>query len=394
MRSFRSAAVPLLAFLGFVLARFTTPATAQLQPATQVRNSNFGLHLATASPSPPARYTAATVGGTRLTTLRNVSATSIIVVGGKPIALRDLQAKIRTITLANLGPPLMQTRDGEIKGVFGSLGKSAFKGSSSLTKLAGTQTSVAEQGRSKITTFAAPVESIDDPTYCNSHAPYVTSVKGNVTPGGYVVVQGGCFAKSGKVALLGKFDGGALVLQTQNWDSGSITAAIPTVTGVYDQKVPLQITTAANAQNVSSVSVLDFVATRESLPLPGHFITATTCDQKYIQAQCVDGTGFRLELSNPFGGTDAWHVQAPTGWVLTSLGYSGAIGSVQYDGGFDQGGPNDASWSMTWKTGLARQEKQTETILGVTVSSDTYDFYGSTYGMTVYAVGPAGTMPS
>ena len=60
--------------------------------------------------------------------------------------------------------------------------------------------------------------------------------------------------------------------------------------------------------------------------------------------------------------------------------------------------PDSATWYMNWKVAFQKSvtHSQDGGFFGG-MTGDTYswtdDYYGSSYSMTVYAIGPAGTMP-
>jgi len=323
--------------------------------------------------------------GARISALRNLSDSSIIIVGGRKTTLSAFRDEVRATNLAHLGPPQTFTRGG---GVGVDDGSPFGRGRRSLSEKAVSLES--SWSRSSAGVLAEKNSSmLPDPDYCKKNPPYVDHVKGKIIPGGYVVVEGGCFGTEGLIRLAGRFDHGFLPLQRQHWDDDSITAAIPQVTGVFDQQVKLQVVRGNVAPNDVG---LNFVATRERIPLPAHFITAVQCDQRPAAAHCVNGTGFRMEMGSNWGGTDIWEAHAPPGWDLESLEWRPGVGTLDYGGGFEKGSSEYARWPMVWKAGVERSVTTTNITLGVFVSRSTDYFYGSTYGMTVYANGPAGTM--
>ena len=92
-------------------------------------------------------------------------------------------------------------------------------------------------------------------------------------------------------------------------------------------------------------------------------------------------------------GTDTWQAQLPKEWVLTSLELSTASGTILGTAGFNDAPPDAESWSVSWQSGVIGTTFQDSIVWGIFISSQTVDITEASYAMTLYASGPAGTMP-
>ena len=200
------------------------------------------------------RAGALTADGNHLTGLGRLPDGTVVVVNGRSTTAGVLRAQLRAAALQHLGPR---------KDFIGSGSSQKTTAAPHLTDQSVTVALavVPTTGPRSPSTRVTP-----DPNYCEKNAPAIEHVKGSVTPGGYIVAEGLCLGASGSIKLIGAFPGGSLPLTVQSWASNSVTAAVPQVSGVYDQGVALQIL--AEPRKLSNEVNLQFTATRVIAALP------------------------------------------------------------------------------------------------------------------------------
>jgi len=318
-----------------------------------------------------------TADGKKLTAFGSMPDTAAVIVDGRHTTAGALRAQLRKLAFADLGTP--KTYIGR--------GKASRLG----TNVAVQSVVANVAGTTPVNDPRGPMVR-PDPDYCEKRRPSVAHAKGSITPGGYVVVEGLCLGTSGIIRLAGTFSGGWLDLGVQNWDATSITAAIPAVSGVYDQTVQLQVIAGRQSANMLD---LQFTATREIAPLPAHFITNVSCGPGNVAgdnawSSCDAAAGLHYQEDT---GTDTWQAQLPKEWVLTSLELSTASGTILGTAGFNDAPPDAESWSVSWQSGVIGTTFQDSIVCGIFISSQTVDITEASYAMTLYASGPAGTMP-
>ena len=307
--------------------------------------------------------------GKRLTGLGRLPAATVVIVNGHPTTAGALRIRLRSAALAHLGPQKTYLE-----------GKLPLAFHDDVGSLPG-ETAATRPPSSRVT---------PDPTFCTNHAPVVSHASGSVTPGGYLVVEGLCLGSQGTIRLAGTFPGPWLDLAVQHWDDGSITASLPSVSGVYDQTVRVEIITGRRVSNLVPVA---FTAAREIVQLPAHFITNVACSQGVNQGDnattsCEAAAALHWQEDT---GTDDWQAVLPQGWVLTSLGLSTGFGSILGTEGFDRPSPSVETWTVSWQSGIAGTEN--EDTGPFFLSFNTVDLTCASYAMTLYAQGPVGTMP-
>src|ERR1700722_11956375 len=200
-----------------------------------------------------------TVDGKKLTAFGKLPDTAAVIVDGRRTTAGALRAQLRKLALGNLRAPKTY------------IGRAKAPRRETSVALPSVFANVA--GTTPVSDPRGPMVR-PDPEYCEKHRPSLAHAKGTITPVGYVVVEGLCLGSSGIIRLAGTFSGGWLDLTVQNWNATSITAAIPAVSGVYDQTVQLQVIAGRQSANMLD---LQFTATREIVPLPAHFITTVSC---------------------------------------------------------------------------------------------------------------------
>jgi hypothetical protein len=72
---------------------------------------------------------------------------------------------------------------------------------------------------------------------------------------------------------------------------------------------------------------------------------------------------------------------------------STGAGSILGTQGFNNQPPSAESWSVSWQSGTVGTTTEDSTNWGFFITSDTVDITDASYAMTLYAIGPAGTMP-
>jgi hypothetical protein len=318
-----------------------------------------------------------TADGKRLTTFGTLPDTAAVIVDGRHTTAGALRAQLRKLALGKLGAP--KTYIGRAKA---TRRETSVALQSVFANVAGTTPLGESRGP-----MVRP-----DPDYCEKHRPSIVHAKGAITPGGYVVVEGLCLGTGGIIRLAGTFTGGWLDLTAQNWDATSITAAIPAVSGVYDQTVQLEVIAGRQSANMPN---LHFTATREILPLPAHFITTVSCSPGNVAgdnawSSCEGAAGLHFQEDT---GTDTWQAQLPKDWVLTSLELSTASGTILGTAGFNDAPPDAETWSVSWQSGIIATTYQDSIVWGIFISTQTVNLTEASYVMTLYASGPAGTMP-
>jgi hypothetical protein len=340
---------------------------------------------------------AVTADGKRLTGLGKLPDNAVVVIDGRSMTARDVRAELHALALRTLHAPKTfigagttsrHERSAQIAGQ--SFGRDNVAGNNVVSNNV-VATSAPAQFAGSQGAFARP-----DPNFCETHAPIIQHVKGSVTPGGYVVIEGLCFGPRGYASLDGSFSDGQLPLTVQSWGDTSITAAIPQVSGVYDQTAALQIIAIRKPSNRVNVQ---FTATRDIEPLPAHFISNVSCSQGNVQTN-LPGDNATSTCDNAGAshwqedtGTDRWQAQVPQGWVLTSLALSTGLGSIIGTEGFDAAPPAAEQWSVSWQSGVAGTAFQDTIVWGIFISTTTVNLTAASYSMQLYASGPIGTMP-
>lgn len=245
---------------------------------------------------------------------------------------------------------------------------------------------------------------------CEAHPLEIYRVAGTVTPGGTIVVHGGCFgALGGGVKLIGTFPGGSLTLNVSGWTDDTITATIPAVRGVLDQNVQLRLSrliiTGKDLQHsptvLSDLVPMHFTAIRETVPVDWRYVHTVTCanapgslDAPNCQTLYNSGGDWTYNTQYAShdapngvtaGNVDTWQVQLPPGFVFDRL----EIQSTP-DGDSVTLEPTVnvalVTWRVAWKSAHQRLN-QVENGKPVV-----FDYEEGTYITTVYATGPAGWM--
>ncbi|MFN2459077.1 MAG: hypothetical protein ABR591_00080 [Candidatus Velthaea sp.] len=226
--------------------------------------------------------------------------------------------------------------------------------------------------------------------------PAIRHLKGKIASGGYIVIDGDCFGTTGVVEFVGDFSGGRLALQNQAWSPSSITAAIPSVAGVYDQRIRIRV---VRGNIISNEVTAEFVPEMEERAAPAAMVMSSHCD--FDDYDCKDGAAKHYAqsggaLGRPgsngqpslHSGEDRWMVRPPTGWSASYVDgtlYAG-VASV---GDFDSS-PGVAFFIPThWEDNLSSYATSAfNTLWGLGPSER---FYTSAYSLTVHLIGPRGT---
>lgn len=154
--------------------------------------------------------------------------------------------------------------------------------------------------------------------------PTITTVVGTVTPGGFLSIEGQGFGNSqGKVKMFGEFPGGYVQLLNDSlgWKDYTIIASIPSIAGVKEQTVKIQVETADH--KVSNEWLATFKPSLAFIYLPATALKNTFCDQQSDDNSCpTAGIGHSFYCvhqncgSTNISGIDNWSTQLKNGWVI------------------------------------------------------------------------------
>lgn len=147
-------------------------------------------------------------------------------------------------------------------------------------------------------------------------SPVITSAKGKLTSGGYIVLAGSCFGTSGNVVVSG-FPNGDPKVTTQGWSPTLITIQLPKISGVPDLTMHVKVTTGALSSKTLDAK---FVAALGSpVVLPTKYLANAECA---LYGACATSphkpTGNHWDYS-PQDGTDVWTLTLPEHFHLQTI---------------------------------------------------------------------------
>ncbi|MDQ6924795.1 MAG: hypothetical protein M3154_00980 [Candidatus Eremiobacteraeota bacterium] len=251
-------------------------------------------------------------------------------------------------------------------------------------------------------------------TGCEAHPLSVERASGEVTPRGTITVRGSCFGpRSGGVEMLGAFPDGVVHLTVTSWTDDTVTASIPAISGVPDQAIKIRLSimnidlshSGDRSKPLTSKTVVSepvsmrFAAARETVIAPVDWVSNASCGNNIGNAftrdnmdQCssfrsMDASGAWFGIRNPerigdhirpsanATGDDLWQAGLPAGWVFDRIEFtSSSPGTdIAITPTLDS---RHVSWHVRWRT------------------EHVVDRYGpreeATYGIVIFATGPAG----
>ena len=111
---------------------------------------------------------------------------------------------------------------------------------------------------------------------CSQTSPFINVVKGSLTPGGQLAVEGLCMGSGGQLQIFGTFPGGAISLPVLVWSESGVAAAVPSdISGVTDQSVKVQLTRSDGRQSNERSAL--FRAKHQEIIVPATLIIPQAC---------------------------------------------------------------------------------------------------------------------
>lgn len=230
---------------------------------------------------------------------------------------------------------------------------------------------------------------------CPQRPPSLVAVKGSLTPGGMIALEGECLGGTqGQVLMYGDFPNGSVPLQVQMWADAGAAATVPAdLAGVIDQAARIQVVRADG--QVSTLHNYNYVASRATALLPASLVQLVNCNG-LTPADCSPATAYHMSmLSTESGwwgqssGADSWRVTVGNDWALQTINISDLSGSTAVTG-FDQGPPNFAAFGLQWLGALVSETNIRSSFMDLGVDDQTYL---ASYAFTITASGPTGVSP-
>jgi len=181
---------------------------------------------------------------------------------------------------------------------------------------------------------AASAAKPDDAAKCaaGTGTPVITRIKGELTSGGYMVIEGKCFGPKAGSVLLSGFNTTPQV-SIQVWTPTAITVQFPKIVGVPD--LIMQVTVShgltgsligqldAQVEGLSSkpVSAKFTAAFGDSIPLPSKYIAMNACGGvMQICLAAAPATALGMHIDSAQGsGADIWTFTIPEHWHLSAV---------------------------------------------------------------------------
>jgi len=147
--------------------------------------------------------------------------------------------------------------------------------------------------------------------------PTITKLKGNLTSGGDIALNGTCFGQSGSVHL-GGFPNGEPHLTTLIWTPTAIAVQLPKISGVPD--LTMHVTVSTGALSSKPVDARFIAALGDPVDLPSKDFKNVGCGMAGV---CSSG-GIHLASGNHWdyhaeSGTDEWLLTVPDHFRLTAI---------------------------------------------------------------------------
>lgn len=207
--------------------------------------------------------------------------------------------------------------------------------------------------------------------------------RGTLTPGGLVYVRGCDLGSTrGELRMAGRFSGGLVKLEIQEWTPKVVIAVVPgDLRGVDDQPVRLQI--AQRDGKLSNEQSAQFVARRETVLLPESLIANTNCAhpqpsecgfKNARQARWASGVHHGSDTQP---GRDEWRLSIGPSWQLERVEWWQGSGEVEV-----AAQPRSAGGQV-----VVANWRSVQNPLAFE-SSDWY--FSAEYGLRFHVTGPAG----
>jgi len=282
---------------------------------------------------------------------------AIIIVGGKPRAAGDIKREIKAELQRQSGPakmvrsvsrlkavPMQQVMENTGGGPKPKFGAGALATAPAIRHdAAGTPSAAVKLGAVRTDSY------MDAKTYCRTHAPEITRVRGALTPNQRFTIEGLCFGDStGSVQVIGQFAGGNMKLVFERWTDGEIVAFVPAVRGAADHAVAL--TVVRNDKTRSPAAQAKFVATRERIEVPGRYWSPGEYFSHIGVAQGGGNifSGFTVHSASAGSFTTPFALSINKECALDNAAWSSTTGRVDAFNGWDEGPLHEAKVSVIW----------------------------------------------
>ena len=277
----------------------------------------------------------------------------IIIVGGKPLTVGELNKNLFAEIAAKNGPPkTIKSRARKLDFVQPVSPNTMLyipEGAGKVRDAA--RISAKSENLAALPTLGTPKISIDAKAVNYSELkcpnqgkgpPKISEIQGKLIPGKRVTIWGECFGdRNGRVEIIGQFPGDKLTPAFASWDQNVIEIEIPAnIRGAGDHATTLSVIT-ADGKTSTSVKV-QFMAARERIEVPAHMWSP--------------GAGFELaanenttiDQNSARAGQTSKSLRINTQCALETMDAVVVAGGVTEINGWEQGPPNEAAVTLKW----------------------------------------------
>jgi hypothetical protein len=265
---------------------------------------------------------------------------AIIVVGGKERRAGDVKREIRAELQASAGKP--HVTKAAARKPASELPAASTPLSSTPPAAGGTRAgSVLQPGQATTLGRLAPKLESD----CGSYGPRITQVRGSLSPGETLTIEGWCFgSQQGTLELLGQFPEGAPQVGIRAWRETGVVAVVPTINRALRHTTTITVIPAgsrqrSNARQMTFVPRYDRVEVPASLWSPDPNFEETS--SKYSEVGLGNMSGVRLDTAHAPGFSREFRVGVNPACVLDSAEVIRKDGAIWGIYGWEKGADHE-----------------------------------------------------
>jgi hypothetical protein len=265
---------------------------------------------------------------------------AIIIVGGKERKAGDIKREVRAELQASAGQP--QVVKAAARKPAAELPAAGTPLSSSPPVAGGTRTgSVLQPQQAPGLARLAPKLESD----CGSYGPRITQVRGILSPGETVTIEGWCFgSQQGTLELLGQFPEGAPQVGIRDWRETGVVAVVPTINRALKHSTTLTVIPAGSRQR-SNGRQMTFVPRYERVEVPASLWSPKPdfedTSSKYSEVGLGHMGGERLDTAIESGFAKEFRVGVNPACVLDSVEVIQKDGAVRGIYDWDKGADHE-----------------------------------------------------
>ena len=304
----------------------------------------------------------------------------IIIVGGKPLTVGELNKNLYADIAAKAGTPkTIKSRARKLDFVQPVLQNTLQQniGANSQSFI-----SARPENLASLSTPGTPKISIDAKAINYSELkcpnqgkgpPKISEIQGKLIPGKRVSIWGECFGdRTGRVEIIGQFSGDKLTPAFASWDQNLIEIEIPAnIRSASDHATTLSVIT-ADGKTSTSVKV-QFVAARERIEVPAYMWSPGA------RFELAANENTTMDQNSARAGQTSKNLRINALCALETMDAVVATGGVTEINGWEQGPPNEAAVTLKWVADCSGQTVTTRSPSG---------FLGldATFNATAYSV--------